>query len=80
MRYNVGDVVIVRDDLSRYETYGEWVAIDDMEFMRGKHATITLCLGDSYCIKEFGCYWTDEMFSGLAEPAVEVSVDVSEFL
>ncbi len=77
-KYKVGDKVVVskdiRDDDSLYymengEGEGMYV-IESMEELRGQVVTITYADEDGYYIKEDeeDCRWTDEMFSGLAQP------------
>ncbi len=77
-KYKVGDKVVVskdiRDDDSLYfmehgEDDGMYV-VGPMEEFRGQVVTITVADKDGYRIKEDeGDFcWTDEMFSGLAQP------------
>ena len=73
-KYKVGDKVVVsediRDDDSVYYMDEGMYATGDMVELRGRTVTITSANEDGYTIKEddWGCIWTDEMFSGLAYP------------
>lgn len=76
-KYKVGDKVVVsediRDDSVYYMEHGKdegMYATGDMVELRGRTVTITSANEDGYTIKEddWGCIWTDEMFSGLAYP------------
>ena len=66
MKYKVGDKVVVRSDLIRGETYGEYYLLSEMYRLRGKTVTIEEVRQKglpSYRIEE--CYYpffTDEMF------------------
>lgn len=65
MKYKVGDIVKVRDDLIEENWYGEQDFIEDMSDYKGKYVTIARISGESdYEIKEDNglWYWTDEMF------------------
>ena len=72
--YQVGDPVVVRNDLNqtaRYFMYGSRevsdVATRDMVKLRGQIVTISeICSTGKYRVRELGrCFWTDEMFEGL---------------
>ena len=78
--YQVGDKVIVRDDLScidyaMYDTGNPrmMIVVDEMCSFRGREVTITEITntyeGDFYHIAEDNgdFYWSDDMFSGLAD-------------
>jgi len=61
MKFEVGDKVTIREDLSRHE----WNVVSDMELYRGKVATITGVKGiDDYSIDldDGWWYWEDRMF------------------
>lgn len=61
-RYNVGDIVKVKEDLKLNEIYGEYYITSDMLSFSGRKVTIRTVGCDSYTILELGFYWTDEMF------------------
>lgn len=61
-RYNVGDIVKVKEDLKMNEIYGEYYVASDMLKFSGRKVTIKSVEYDSYRILESGFYWTDEMF------------------
>lgn len=61
-RYNVGDIVKVKEDLKMNEIYGEYYIASDMLKLSGRKVTIQSVEYDSYRILESGFYWTDEMF------------------
>ena len=67
MRYKVGDKVRVRSDLKVSKEYGGMIFSDVMSQHCGETVTISQVSYDHYRIVEYGCYWTDEMFEGLAE-------------
>jgi len=68
MKHEIGDVVIVRDDLISDEGYGDEIFIGDgMGAFRGKEVTIAeVDNDDAYLINDddMEWYWTDEMFEG----------------
>lgn len=61
-RYNVGDIVKVKEDLKMNQIYGEYYVASDMLKFCGRKVTIKSVEYDSYTILESGFYWTDEMF------------------
>lgn len=69
--YNVGDVVMVRDDLEEDEVYGGCYATYEMAELAGCPVKISEVCGDGkYTVAEtdeYNLIWTNEMFSGLAE-------------
>jgi hypothetical protein len=65
MKYKVGDKVRVREDLEAGKFYNKYYFNSLMAKLKGKVVEIEDVDSDSYCID--GYYWTDEMFSGLAE-------------
>ena len=68
MKYNVGDVVKIRRDLNEGTLYGRWCVVEYMLEFAGTEATIECVEEDHYMLENIQCRWTDEMFSGLAEP------------
>ena len=68
MKYNVGDVIKIRRDLTGGELYGGWCVVDYMLDFAGHEATIVYVDDDHYLLENIDCRWTDAMFSGLAEP------------
>lgn len=73
-KYNVGDKVVVRDDLENNTSYGLDSFVSVMESHKGKVVTIdeivtSTELGSKYHIVEDrgSCNWTDQMFVGLAD-------------
>ena len=64
-RYNVGDIVKVKEDLKTNQIYGEYYVASDMLKFSGRKVTIQSVEYDSYRILESGFYWTDEMFEEL---------------
>ena len=86
--YNVGDRVVVRDDLVLNEYY--WMLNGDpkrdilsdsfvkgMDKFLGQVVTIRSFNG-KYQIKEYSCNWTDEMFFGLEEDVFGSQVDIDQ--
>ena len=81
-KYKVGDKVRVRKDLKKdtknyymSDRRCSYIATYGMLNLAGKVVTIEY-VGDSYTIKEYGCYWTDEMFEGLAtETTTEIKLE-----
>lgn len=67
MKYKVGDKVKVREDLDKWIPYNGFFCNDEMVKLKGKVVEIEDVDSISYSIKECGYFWTDEMFSGLAE-------------
>lgn len=69
MKYKVGDIVRVRNDLKDGEIYGCYEFSEGMEKHKGKNVTISFALDGCYDIEEDrGKYtWTDKMFEGLVE-------------
>ncbi len=68
MKFKVGDKVRVREDLEVGKVYGIYLYKEEMAKLKGKVVEIEDVYSDSYSIKEDRYYWTEEMFSGLAEP------------
>lgn len=85
MKYKVGDKVRVREDLEMYKDYGIYPNKKMVE-LKGKVVEIENVYSYFYSIKEDTYYWTDEMFSGLAEEprnlipliAKELGVEIGE--
>lgn len=84
MKYNVGDTVIVRDDLVEYTVryrmehpdydHPGYIVIPSMLEFAGKPVTISGVYKDgaAYDIEEDAlCAYTDEMFVGLANEEVD---------
>lgn len=67
MKYKIGDKVRVREDLKVGKFYNEWFFNEEMAELKGKVVEIEDVDSDFYYIKEDGYYWSDEMFSGLAD-------------
>ena len=72
MKYKPGDVVTIRSDLRGHQRYkmlggGEWVATDYMATCAGQDHEIASISCGAYRLVGKACYWTDDMFSGLAE-------------
>ena len=63
MKYKVGDKVRIRRDLNKDLSNDEYSVEEEMISKAGRVVTID----SAYRIVEFGWYWTDEMFEGLAE-------------
>ena len=84
-KYEVGDRVVVRDDLVLGNAYtmddpddGRWGVVNGMLKFCGRTVTIKEVYGYGYDIEEFGCIWTDEMFSGyeiLDSGEIDISQD-----
>lgn len=63
MRYKIGDRVKIRKDLIESKEYGSKMFVYDMLEYRGMIVTIReVHNNNSYYIKEYDFYWTDEMF------------------
>lgn len=82
MKYKVGDKVKVREDLE-YKQYGGDgafdVAVGKMQDLKGSIVTITkITQSNKYEIEESDCYWTADMFSGLAEDEPKYYVQLSD--
>lgn len=71
MRYKVGDVVVIRHDLSFGTVYDGCYVAGDMPKLSGKTATITWANGEGetarYKIRGSRWYWSNSMFEGLAD-------------
>lgn len=92
MSYKVGDVVVIRHDLSLGTVYDGCsveccrMALGDMTKLSGKTATITWANGEGetarYKIRGSVWYWSNSMFEGLADDlnCEPISLDVSSFL
>ena len=65
-KYKIGDKVLIREDLIKYEKYGGQSFVASMTPFKGKVVTIYDIVDDDYRIKEDNqnWRWTDEMFSG----------------
>ena len=64
-KYNVGDKVIIREDLVDDQWYGDVAFVPSMNSFKGKIVTIYDIIDIGYRIKEDSknYLWTDEMFS-----------------
>lgn len=86
MSYKVGDVVVIRHDLSLGEAYDGCSVVGDMTKLSGKTATITWANGEGetarYKIRGSRWFWSNSMFDGLANDlnCEPISLDVSSFL
>lgn len=71
MKYEVGDKVMVRNDLEDNTRYGEYNFVKEMNRLKNKIVTIDKVVENFcyYTIKEDCFRWTDEMF----EPVKEMS-------
>jgi hypothetical protein len=86
MKYKIGDKVRVREDLEVGKFYNKCYFNSLMAKLKGKVVEIKGVDSESYSIKEDTYYWTDEMFSGLAEEprnlipliAKELGVEIGE--
>lgn len=70
MRYKVGDLVKLRDDLDLYTNYGDgWQCNSNMLELKGQKVTITTVGANYYDIAEDDGHWgwTDNMIEGLWE-------------
>ena len=65
-KYNIGDKVIVKDDLIEYEKYKDVSFVPAMSPFKGKIVTIYDTTDRDYKIEEDSkrYHWTDDMFSG----------------
>ena len=65
-KYNIGDKVLVREDLEEGKLYGYYSVNEDMFPLRGKIVTICDIGYNFYILKEDSgrWSWTNEMFSG----------------
>lgn len=74
-KYNVGDKVIVRNDLVVGEMFGTEGFVKQMEYLKGEEVTIkAVCYDKEYNIEESGYWWTEEMFVAKEETKIEESV------
>lgn len=91
MKYKAGDRVLVRDDLVLHKSYYMDEGFEYNNFvtemipLRGQVVTIKEIMFGQYKIEEpcNGCYWTDEMFVGLAdhtEDQGEMDIDCSQLV
>lgn len=83
MRYQVGDRVVLRDDLHWDQQLGGYFVTGEMESFAGKTITIKGITPSSYQAEELPRqpWFTDEMIAGYEsefDPCIEVSGD--EFL
>ncbi len=85
MKYKIGDKVRVKEDLKVGTVYGDYYFNKEMAKLKGKVVEINDLGCNSYSIKEGRYSWTEEMFSGLAEPknlipliAKELGVEMGE--
>lgn len=67
--FQVGDKVVVREDLMEHKTYGGRdgatnTAVDDMLALKGKVVTISSIRNGQYRIEEGQYNWTEGMFAG----------------
>lgn len=83
MKYQVGNKVKVRNDLTCYREYGCRIVIKEMCAMKGKTVTIKEALDYHYLIEEDKGYWmwTDEMFEPVdreltAEEAIKIQAEI----
>lgn len=71
MSYKVGDVVVIRHDLSLGEAYDGCSVVGNMTKFSGKTATITWAFGEGesarYKIRGSTWWWSNSMFEGLAD-------------
>ena len=72
MKYCVGDIVVVRDDLVEYKPYGDIVYVGSQRPWKGKEVEIAF-IGETPTGKQYynivdgaDWKWTDDMFTGLA--------------
>ena len=65
-KYNIGDKVLVKGDLEKSKSYGDYSVNEDMFSLRGEIVTICDVEYDFYILKEdiHKWCWTDKMFSG----------------
>ena len=77
MRYKVGDVVTVRNDLVIDKFYGEELFVIEMNCMKGKKVTIKNIEKHGYRICECGFNWTDEMFEETFENDKSITYEKS---
>ena len=61
MKFKVGDIVKVREDLVEGDYYGGECFIGLMEYGKGKVFEIKEICGRAYILGEDGFHWTDEM-------------------
>lgn len=81
MKYQIGDIVHVRDDLKFGYSYGDYKVTYDMLKLAGKDAVITgIHFGGSYVLNNLISkpWFTDEMLSEYQD--VQVEVNVEEYL
>lgn len=80
MKYKVGDKVRVREDLEVGKSYNGCYFESSMAKLKGKVVEIVDLDDESYFIKEDKYYWTEEMFSGLAEEPRNLIPQIAEML
>ena len=75
MKYKVGDIVKLRDDLEEGKYYGDYYCSYKMAQFRGEKVTIAgISEGRTHYSIEEDCrlhYWTDEMIEGLWEESCQ---------
>lgn len=64
MNLEIGDKVLIRNDLVLWESYGADAFVSGMMSMRGKVATVTKVWPRDFRIAECGLLWTPEMCVG----------------
>lgn len=78
-RYNVGDIVMVRDDLEDGDEFDGVAVVYEMEDLAGCAVTISqVTQNGAYYIEEDDCefMWAESMFSGLVEQTMYKPGDV----
>ena len=86
MSYKVGDVVVIRHDLSLGEAYDGCSVVGNMTKFSGKTATITWVFGEGesarYKIRGSTWFWSNSMFEGLADDlnCKPISLDIGDVL
>lgn len=77
MKYKIGDVVTIRNDLEEDVQYGEWIAIDYMVGYCGTQQIIDRVYHDYYLLNGLQCKWTDEMFEN---NEINLQIDLTKFV
>lgn len=68
MRYKIGDVVKIKDNLELNATYGSLIIYKDMLNFCGNIVTIKAITRDcSYAVNENGYLWSEEMIEDIKE-------------
>lgn len=80
MKYKVGDVVKVREDLEEGGDFGRVCVSSEMAEFAGKLVTISSVNGDDYFIEEDDetYYWIDEFFENDDEEGCDVDKIIKE--